>query len=100
MDVLADLCVANFVEMRDLVADPKFLVRKEIEAKLHELYPKQWIPQYTMVTFTDTPYSEALMEGTRKDQIMQKLMETPGIESNWQDMDFSSIIEKISPNCD
>src|SRR5690606_29471381 len=50
-DAIAELALQNFIEMRDLVADPKFLRRKKIEARLHELFPERWIPLYTMVTF-------------------------------------------------
>ena len=51
-DAIAQLAIDNFIEMRDLVADEDFLLRKKIEAKLHELYPDKWIPQYSMVTFS------------------------------------------------
>ena len=43
-DAIAKLALDNFVEMRDLVADADFLLRKKIEARLHELYPEKWIP--------------------------------------------------------
>jgi kynurenine 3-monooxygenase len=43
-DAISQLAMENFEEMRNEVADPKFLIRKKIEAKLHELYPKDWIP--------------------------------------------------------
>src|SRR5260221_12511374 len=33
-DAIAQLALDNFIEMRDLVGDPKFLLRKKIEAKL------------------------------------------------------------------
>ena len=51
-DAIADLAVNNFIEMRDKTADPKFLLQKKIEARLHEKYPGKWIPAYTQVTFS------------------------------------------------
>ena len=36
-DAIADLALVNFVEMRDRVADPAFLLRKRIEHALHDL---------------------------------------------------------------
>jgi kynurenine 3-monooxygenase len=83
-DAIADLALQNFVEMRDLVADPKFLLRKKIEARLHAAYPGKWIPLYTMVTFSDIPYAEALKEGQLHDKVMRKIMELEGIEQNWE----------------
>ncbi|HZX74172.1 MAG TPA: NAD(P)/FAD-dependent oxidoreductase, partial [Cyclobacteriaceae bacterium] len=63
-DAIAQLALENFIEMRDLVADEDFLLRKKIEAKLHELYPEKWIPLYSMVTFHEGKrYSESLTIG-------------------------------------
>lgn len=67
-DAIAELAFLNFIEMRDKVADPEFLLRKKIEAKLHELFPDKWIPLYSMVTFHgNIPYQRpTLREKTRK----------------------------------
>ncbi|MCC9165233.1 FAD-dependent oxidoreductase [Pontibacter harenae] len=73
-DAIADLAVLNFVEMRDKVADPRFLLRKKIENKISEQYPDKWVPLYSMVTFTDLPYSYALETGKQQDKIMKKVM--------------------------
>ncbi len=82
-DAIANLAVANFIEMRDLVADDKFLLRKKIEAYLNEQYPEKWMPLYSMVTFSQIPYSTALKEGMRQEQVMQKIMGMEGIEAKW-----------------
>lgn len=92
-NAIAELALMNFVEMRDLVGKPEFLLRKKIEAKLYELYPQKWIPLYTMVTFSaEIPYSEALRLGKIQDEIMIKVMQQTDIESNWQSLDFAKII--------
>lgn len=59
-DGIAELAVKNFVEMRDLVADPFFQLQKQVEKHLHRRHPERYLPLYTMVTFSDLPYSEAL----------------------------------------
>jgi len=83
-DAIAELAVQNFVEMRDLVTHPDFVLRKKIEAYLNEHYPEKWKPLYSMVTFSDTPYSVAMSEGRKQDRVMQKVMSLQGIEQNWQ----------------
>jgi kynurenine 3-monooxygenase len=96
-DAIAQLAFDNFVEMRDLVADADFLVRKKIEAKLHELYPDRWIPLYSMVTFhDDIRYSEAYETGQRQRKIMDEVMKREGILENWQQLNFEEIVSKIS----
>ena len=78
-DAMADLAVYNFVEMRDRVADPRFLLQKKMEARIAAQYPGQWRPLYAQVTFSHTPYAEAWAAGQRQDAIMARLM--PHIET-------------------
>lgn len=96
-DAIARLALDNFIEMRDLVADADFLLRKKIEAKLHELFPDKWIPQYSMVTFHDNiRYSEAYRIGQKQRKIMDEVMKTPGIETNWQQLlNFEELVRQI-----
>jgi kynurenine 3-monooxygenase len=95
-DAIAQLALDNFIEMRDLVADADFLLRKKIEDRLHQLYPTQWIPLYAMVTFYDAmPYSTAYETGQRQKKIMDEVMKRPGIENNWESLDFKKIVESL-----
>lgn len=95
-DAIAQLALDNFIEMRDLVADKEFLLRKKIEAKVHSLYPEQWIPQYSMVTFhPDIRYSEARRIGTKQKIIMDEVMQKKNIEATWEHLDFGQLVQKL-----
>ena len=84
-DAIADLALNNFVEMRDKVADPKFLLQKKIEAAFSKKFPDKWIPAYAQVTFSPhIRYSEALKNSIKQEAIMQQIMAMPGIENKWQ----------------
>jgi len=74
----------NFIVMRDKTADPNFLLQKEIEKKFANLYPDKWTPLYSMVSFTNTPYSEAWEIGMKQEKLMQRIMSTPNIEKAWK----------------
>ena len=96
-DAIAQLAFDNFIEMRDLVADPEFLLRKKIEARLHELYPEDWIPLYSMVTFHENiRYSEAYRTGKRQAAIMDEVMSRPGIATHWDELNFREIVDRLS----
>ena len=96
-DAIAQLAFDNFIEMRDLVADPEFLLRKKIEARLHELYPEKWIPLYSMVTFKENiRYSHAYRTGKKQERIMQDVMKQPDIEKNWHQLNFREIVDRLS----
>lgn len=95
-DAIARLALDNFIEMRDLVTDADFLLRKKIEGKLYELFPDKWIPLYPMVTFMDSMrYSDALRTGQKQKLIMDEVMKTPNLENTWQSMDFQAIVNQL-----
>ena len=85
-DAIAELALNNFIEMRDKIADPQFLLQKKIEASLNENFPGKWIPAYSQVTFSpQIRYSEALRNSMRQEEIMQRVMQTPNIGEIWND---------------
>ncbi len=43
-DAIAAMALENYVEMRDTVRDPKFLLRKELSFELERRYPDRFIP--------------------------------------------------------
>ncbi len=96
-DAIAQLAFDNFIEMRDLVGDPHFLLRKKIEAKLHELYPERWIPLYSMVTFNEKiSYSQAFLTGQKQKKIMDQVMKKAGIADQWHQLNFLEIVDQLN----
>jgi kynurenine 3-monooxygenase len=75
-DAIADLAIENFVEMRDRVADPRFLFRKKVELELEKRYPGHFVPKYAMVTFHRTPYSIAAARGAIQDRMLGELCDS------------------------
>ncbi|MDH5476657.1 MAG: FAD-dependent monooxygenase [Cyclobacteriaceae bacterium] len=95
-DAILELALRNFIEMRDSVSDENFLIRKKIEAKLHEQYPEKWIPLYSMVTFHENMrYSEAIEKGEKQKTIMDKVMAQQGILENWNSIDLEVIVNQL-----
>jgi kynurenine 3-monooxygenase len=93
-DAIAKLALQNFIEMRDLVGDPKFLLRKKIEAVIHKNIPP-YLPLYTMVTFSDISYSEAYQKGLEHDKMMEEVMKINGIESSYYTKEGWEKIENV-----
>jgi len=83
-DAIADLALRNFIEMRDRVADPRFLLRKEIERWLHKQHPRDFIPVYSMVTFSHLPYRLALQESREQDRLFEHILQIEGVEKDFQ----------------
>ena len=94
-DAIADLALANFIEMRDKVTDPQFLLQKKIEASFNTKHPDKWIPAYSMVTFSpEIRYSDALKKGNMQQTIMDEIMAVDKIEENWQGEEIEKMILK------
>ncbi|MCC3155922.1 FAD-dependent monooxygenase [Hymenobacter sp. 15J16-1T3B] len=93
-DAVADLAVYNFVEMRDKVADPRFLLQKKIESKISAQYPDQWTSLYSQVTFSHRPYAEAWANGQRQDAIMARLMQHIETEADYDRPEVQELVEK------
>lgn len=94
-NAIADLALYNFIEMRDKVADEKFILQKKIEKKLNQLHPDKWVPLYSMTTFSDFRYSEAWALGRKQQAIMDKVLEQPGVEENWESLDLEEIVNLL-----
>jgi kynurenine 3-monooxygenase len=95
-DAIAELALNNFIEMRDKVGDPKFLLQKKIETAFSKKYPGKWIPAYAQVTFSpQIRYSNALKNSAKQEAIMQQVMALAGIEEKWQNEEIEKLMLKL-----
>ena len=91
-DAIADMAEENFYEMRDAVADPVFVRKRELETKLEQTYP-DYFSKYSMVTFReDLAYSIAKDKGNAQDRV---LMELCADVENVSDLDLVEVYRKV-----
>jgi kynurenine 3-monooxygenase len=81
-DAIGELALQNFIEMRDLVTDPHFILRKKIESEIHKSFPR-YDSLYSMVTFSDMPYATAWENGKKQDEMFREILALPHIASLW-----------------
>ena len=73
-DAIAQMALENYVEMRDTVRDPKYVLQKELSLQLEQRFPGQFIPRYSMVMFHhEIPYVQALERGRVEQEILDEL---------------------------
>jgi kynurenine 3-monooxygenase len=72
-DAIATMALENFIEMRDLVTDNKFLAMKKIESELKIERGEKWQTKYEMVTFSNMPYEEVLKKNILQNQILEDI---------------------------
>lgn len=75
-DVLANLCVQRFYELKDGFRSKKFLAREAVESALSRLFPFFWKPLYTLMTHTSIPYADAY----RRYQTQQRIVRLLGMD--------------------
>jgi kynurenine 3-monooxygenase len=74
-NAIADLAIDNFYEMRDKVNDLNFNKKRKLEMAL-ELNNADYFSKYSLVTFRpDVPYSQAMIQGRRQDELLLKICE-------------------------
>ena len=91
-DAILELALQNYIEMRDLVGDEDFLLRKKIEKKIFEKHPTKWMPLYSQVTFSHIRYSDALKTGKKQEKIMDGVMSLPNIHEIWDSEEIENQI--------
>ncbi len=94
-DAIADLALYNFIEMRDRVADDRFVLQKKIEKKISQWYGDRYLPLYSMVTFSHRPYAEAQAYGRAQDALMQKVLALDEIEQRWDHPETEPLIRRL-----
>jgi kynurenine 3-monooxygenase len=73
-NAIARMALENYLEMRDSVADPHYLAKRELGALLADRAPEHYMARYRMVTFTHLPYAYALERGQAQDVLLEQLL--------------------------
>ena len=60
--------------MRSDVLDSEHTDKQKLAFSLYDKYPNRFIPLYTMISFTNIPYSKALKRGQIQDLILNKIL--------------------------
>ena len=74
-EAIAAMALENYVEMRDAVRDPRFMLQKQLGFLLEERNPGMFVPRYSMVMFHHLPYSDARRRGAIQQRILDSLTE-------------------------
>ena len=90
---IADIALENYLEMRDHVNDTEYKKRRNVELKLERMFPGQFIPRYSMVSFHQIPYAEVYQRGGKQSKIIRDVLKAdPSGQSIDKDM-----VEKMMP---
>jgi kynurenine 3-monooxygenase len=73
-DAIAEMAQENYLEMRERVADPRFMMQRLLALELERRFPQRFIPRYSMVMFHhEIPYRTAAERGAVQSRLLEEL---------------------------
>lgn len=77
-EAIQAMALENYIEMRDSVDNPDWRRQRALELLLAERHPGRFVPRYSMVSFTRTPYAVAFERGRWQRELL--VAATSGVE--------------------
>ncbi|MDH6115108.1 kynurenine 3-monooxygenase [Kitasatospora sp. MAP12-15] len=69
-DAIAEMALANFVEMRDKVGSRTFRYVKSVEHALERALPGRYVSRYELVSFSTVPYAQVRRRVRRQQRLL------------------------------
>ena len=92
-NAIADMALDNYVEMRDRVRDPAFVLHKSLAFELERRLPDRFIPRYSMVMFhPEIPYAVAQQRGAAQQALLRELAAGA---STIDDIDIDAAVREV-----
>lgn len=89
-DAIADMALANYVEMRAGVIDPDYLAKRSLALELERRHPEHLSPRYNMVMFSTMPYAEARSRAAEQARIIADALADPSV-------DVDALVARLPP---
>jgi kynurenine 3-monooxygenase len=94
-DAIADLALEHFHELRDFVGSSEFLLRKELERWINDLYPDRYAPLYVLISFTNVPYVEAMRQEREQRSLVDQLLAIPDVRRRLHTPEVRGLVDRF-----
>lgn len=75
---IADLALDHYEDMSSRAAKPFFVMRRRLEILANRFFPESFLPLYSMISFSNIPYAEAVRRAEQQDKIIEKSLQVFG----------------------
>lgn len=75
-DAIADLALDHYHDMASRSASTYFRLKRRLEIVLNKYFPRTFLPLYSMISFSNIPYAQAVARAERQDRIMGAMIAT------------------------
>lgn len=96
-DAVTTMSLVNFNDFCEHIGDPRFLLRRKIEQRIHTLHPQEFIGMYPMIAFTQIPYAEAYRRAQAQERFLTSLLAVDGVETKWETDEFAALVKERLP---
>lgn len=97
-EAIGEMAVDNFREMSERTADAQFLLQKQVERRLLNAFPGEFLSQYSLVSFSRTPYRVAHRLGEIARAIVEELSAGLGCAEDVNLVEAGRLIrERLTP---
>lgn len=76
---IADLALDHYEDMSSRSAKPFEVFKRRFEIFANRLFPRSFLPLYSMVSFSNIPYAEAVERAERQDKRIERILTTVGV---------------------
>ncbi len=73
-DAIADLSLDNYIDMASRSATPSIVAKRRLGVLMNRLFPAWWTPLYTMISFSNIPYAEAVKRVQNREALLTKVL--------------------------
>lgn len=94
-DAIAELALEHFHELRDFVGSSEFLLRKELERWVNDLYPDRYAPLYSLISFTNVPYAESMRQDREQRTLVDRLLEIPDVRGKLGSPEVRAMVDRF-----
>lgn len=91
-DAIAAMSLNNYIEMRDGVTDPRYLLRRELAAELTQRIPSHFMSRYRMVSFTAIPYATCVARDAQQTAVMESIL---GSHTSMAGIDLDAAAQRV-----
>jgi len=80
-DAIADLAIDHYEDMSSRTIKPFFVLRRKLEIFANRLFPQSFMPLYSMISFSNIPYAEAVRRARNQDKTIERSLSVMGVAS-------------------
>jgi kynurenine 3-monooxygenase len=94
-DAIADLSKQHLIDLYKAIGSPERTLRDRIERKLNQMYGEDYMSLYSMVSFTNMPYTTAVQIDQNHSVFIDTLVKLPAIQENLDAPETEALIANL-----